>query len=196
MLDEILLFFQRELSTYIKLKTGGQTGSGGEEPVQFAKVQPPRDITMESNAISLLLINVEEERVFRSGSAQIDRLSGGGNSSGISNLALNLHVIFIANFNDYVQGLKHLSQVLTFFRSYRLFTQKNFPSLHADIHQLSSELVNLTFMEQSELWRSLEMPSSPSALYKIRMLVLQNDEIDQVEPGPAISQVEIETSAV
>ena len=190
MLDAALLFFQDELSNYIKIKTGGQK----EDVVQFAEIQPPRDITMQNNAITELLVNLEEERVFRSGAAQVNHLRHGSKHGDIPNLCLNFHLMFIANFKDYVEGLRILSLVLKFFRSYRLFAQHQFPALHPDIQQLSTELVNLSFMEQGELWRSLEMPCSPSALYKIRMLIFQDAEIDEVEVGEDLGTIQAVTS--
>ncbi|MGD1951222.1 MAG: Pvc16 family protein [Leptolyngbyaceae cyanobacterium] len=192
MLDAALLFFQAELSNYIKLKTGGQK----EDIVQFAEIQPPKEMTMQNNAITALLVNLEEERLFRSGANQVNHLASGANAAAIPTLCLNLHMMFIANFKDYVEGLRILSLVLKFFRSYRIFNQQKFPGLSSDIQQLSTELGNLTFMEQGELWRSLELPVSPSALYKVRMLVYQDAEIDAVEPGVGINTVQVATSQV
>ena len=186
MLDAALLFFQKELSNYIKIKTSGQK----EDIVQFAEIQLPKDIVMQNNAITVLLINLEEERIFRSGAAQVNHLSNHRNAAEIPTLCMNLHVMFVANFKDYVEGLRILSMVMKFFRSYRLFNQQQFPSLPSDIYQLSTELVNLTFMEQGELWRSLELPSSPSVLYKVRMLIYQDTEIDHVDTSPAVSTLE------
>ncbi|MEM9903570.1 MAG: Pvc16 family protein [Cyanobacteria bacterium P01_D01_bin.44] len=186
MLDAALLFFQQELSNYIKIKTNGQK----EDIVQFAEIQLPKGIVMQNNAITALLVNLEEERIFRSGAAQVNHLSSGGDSAEIPTLCMNLHVMFVANFKDYVEGLRILSMAMRFFRSYRLFSQQRFPALPPEIYQLSTELVNLTFMEQGELWRSLELPVSPSVLYKVRMLVYQETEVDHVETGPALSTLE------
>lgn len=192
MLDAALLFFQEELNNYIKVKTGGQR----EDIVQFAEIQPLKDITMQSNAITALLINLEEERLFRSGAAQSSRLTSGDNSGGRQNFCLNFHLLFIANFKDYIDSLKVLSLTLKFFRSYRVFTQQRFPALSSDIQQLSTELVNLTFMEQGELWRSLEIPCSPSILYKVKMLTFQDSEIDDVETGAELRTIETFTGSI
>ncbi|NEQ32294.1 MAG: DUF4255 domain-containing protein [Leptolyngbya sp. SIO4C5] len=192
MLDAALLFFQEALNNYIKIRTGGQK----ENAVQFAEIQPPRDIVMQNNAVTMLLVNIEEERIFRAGAAQVNRLGNRADQAAISNLCLNFHLLFIANFKEYVEGLKILSLVLKFFRSYRLFDQHRFPALDTEIQQLSTELVNLTFMEQSELWRSLEMPCSPSAFYKVRMLVFQETEVDEVEIGAELGLIQTVTSQI
>ena len=189
MIDDALIFFQEQLNTYISMKTGGQK----EDIIRFAEIQLPKELTMISNAVTALLINVEEERVFRSGAARASNLPDGTSIPAQPNLCLNFHMMFVANFKDYVESLKILSLVLKFFRSYRRFDQHQFPALGPDIAQLSTELVNLTFMEQGELWRSLEMPSSPSALYKVRMLVFMDTEIDDVEVGSQYTTAEIMT---
>jgi hypothetical protein len=183
MLDTALVFFQETLNTYIKVKTNGQR----ENVVQFAEIQLPKDLAMQSNAITMLLVNLEEERLFRSGSVQMNQNHG---LSGAGNLCLNFHLLFIANFKDYVDSLKVLSLVLKFFRSYRTFTQQQMPALAPDIQQLSTEMVNLTFMEQGELWRSLEMPCSPSVLYKVKLLVFQDESMEQMSPGANINAIQ------
>ncbi len=186
MLDTSLLFFQEELNSYIKVKTGGLR----DDVVKFAEIQLPRDLKMENDAITALMLNLEEERLFRSGAADRSRLPNGGSMVEAKDLCLNFHLFFIANFKDYIDSLKLLSLVLKFFRSYRVFTQQRYPALSSEIQQLSTELVNLTFMEQGALWRSLEMPCSPSVLYKVRMLVFQDSAIDQVEAGSIIDTIQ------
>ncbi|MBT9314485.1 DUF4255 domain-containing protein [Leptothoe spongobia] len=190
MIGDALTFFQTQLNSYIKLKTGGQK----EESVQFPEIQLPKELNMQSNAVTALLVNLEEERVFRSGAAYASNLADGTTTASPPNLCLNFHLMFIANFKDYVESLRILSLVIKFFRSYRRFDQQKFPSLGTDIAQLSTELVNLSFMEQGELWRALEMPCSPSALYKVRMLVFQDTELDEIETGQQLGTIETITS--
>lgn len=186
MLDTAVLFFQETLNSYIKIKTGGQQ----ENVVRFAEIQLPKELIMEGNAITALLINLEEERLFRAGGRPNSFSAEGGNLIGSKDLCLNFHLLLIANFTNYVDSLKLLSLVLKFFRSYRIFTQQTFPALSSEIQQLSTELVNLTFMEQGELWRSLEMPCSPSVLYKVRMLVFEDTVIEQVELGAPLETIQ------
>ncbi len=183
MLDTALLFFQNELNSYIKVKTNGQR----EDVIHFAEIQLPKDMVMQSNAVTMLLVNLEEERLFRSGAVQMGRSSS---LSEAENLCLNFHLLFIANFKNYVESLKVLSLILKFFRSYRTFTQQKNPVLTSEIQQLSTELVNLTFMEQGELWRSLEMPCSPSVLYKVKLLVFEEEDTDRLASSVPISTVQ------
>lgn len=187
MLDSALLFFQEEVSNYIKIKTSGQK----EEAVKFAEVQTSSELVLPGNAIALLMVNLEEERTFRSGAVQGTRLANDPNASGISMLCLNLHLMYLANFKDYIEGMKILSLVVRYFRSYRLFDRQQFPSLSPEIQQLSTELVNLTFMEQGELLRSLELAYRPSVLYKVRMLVYQDADIADADTGAEIGDLRL-----
>ena len=190
MLDSALTFFQEQLNNYIKVKTGGQT----EAAVSFAEVQPPKDLSLQSNAVTQLLIGLEEERIFRSGASYAHTLSNGTKMAANPNLCLNLHVLFISNFTDYVESLRILSLVLKFFRSYRIFERQRFPSLGNDIDKLTTELVNLSFMEQGELWRSLEMPCSPSALYKVRMIAFKDTEMEVRDAASELAEMQSITS--
>jgi len=189
MIDRALTFFQDRLNTYIKIKTGGQK----EDVVHFPEIQPPRDLSLPSNTVSIMLIGLEEERTFRSGANQSQRLGNGVTIDGISRLCLNLHVMFISNFTDYVESLRILSLILKFFRSYRTFDRSNSPALSPEIEKLTTELINLSFMEQGELWRSLEMPSSPSVLYKVRMLIFEDMEMESLETAGDLGAVQAVT---
>ncbi|MEM8641113.1 MAG: Pvc16 family protein [Cyanobacteria bacterium P01_G01_bin.54] len=190
MLDHALTFFKEELSHYIKIKTAGQK----EDHVQFPEIQLPKELIMQNNAITLLVVNLEEERTFRSSTTTVSKRPTSNALTDGSHLDLNFHLLAIANFQDYSEGLKMLSLVLKFFRSYRLFSPQAFPALPAEIPQLSTELVNLSFMEQSELWRSLEIPCSPSALYKVRLLIFPDTDIEPSTLATAASAMQTDFS--
>ena len=85
MIGDALTFFQAQLNSYIKIKTGGQK----EDSVQFPEIQLPKELTMQSNAVTTLLVNLEEERVFRSGAAYASNLADGTSVATPPNLCLN-----------------------------------------------------------------------------------------------------------
>ena len=190
MIDHSLSFFQSQLNNYIQTKTGGQK----EDIVQFPEIQLPKELIMHSNAVTALLINLEEERLFRSGATYTHSLIDGSVSPANPDLLFSFNLLFVANFKDYIESVKMLSFILQFFHSTRRFDSKNSPALNEGIEQLSTELVNLSFMEQGELWRSLEMPCSPSALYKVRMLVFPDMTMDRIEVGQRLGAIQTITS--
>jgi len=141
MIDHVLTFLKDQLNSYLKVKTGVE----GFEVV-FVQERTPREITLPKEALSALLVNLEEERTFRSGAAyqhQRDITSLPNKTLLPHLLYLNLYVLFVANFTNYSQSLKLLSLVISFFHSHRLFESQNSPALSSDIQKLTLELVNL-----------------------------------------------------
>ncbi len=89
---------------------------------------------------------------------------------------MNLYVLFVAHFKQYADSLRSLSGVIRHFQRHRIFHRRNAPTLPASIEQLAVELVTLPFAEQNEVWGSLRTSYRPSVLYRVRVLVFQDDE--------------------
>ena len=62
MLKNVLLILKKQLNNYLKIKTGDQ----GFEAV-FLQERTNKDISFRNDAITVLLVNLEEEYTFRSG---------------------------------------------------------------------------------------------------------------------------------
>ncbi len=189
MLDTAIVFLKNELSQYLKIKTGEQRDEN--DYVQFASIDLPRTVTLTNNSIAMILLNIEEERLFRSASIGSDRLAFNDRFEGGARLDLTFHLFLIANWKPYQTGLKYIFLAVKFFREYREFTRRLFPALPADIHHLSIDQVNLSFLEQAELWRALELPYNPSALFRVRMSVVTDAEIDEVETDSVVRSIEL-----
>ncbi|ADO69347.1 DUF4255 domain-containing protein [Stigmatella aurantiaca] len=95
-------------------------------------------------------------------------------------LSINLHVVFSANYTDYVTGLDFLSDVLSFLQAMPVFDHQNSPDLNPRIQKLAFSMVNLDYAQLSNLWSMLRVEYRPSALYEMRMLTLP-------QPGPSSS---------
>ena len=167
MIEYVISFLKDKLNNYIRVKTGSQ----GFEVV-FIQERNQKEVSFQDNAITTLLVNLEEDYTFRSGAAY-ERTPNGANNP---NLYLNLYVLFAANFTDYSQSLKFLSLTIKFFQSHRLFDHHNSPNLNDEIEKLTLELVNLPFTEQREVWAGLGMSYIPSVIYKVRMVVFTDTD--------------------
>ncbi|MFN6565521.1 MAG: DUF4255 domain-containing protein [Nostoc sp. ChiSLP01] len=189
MIEHVLSFLKEQLNSYIRVKTGAQ-----DFEVVFVQERNQKDVSFQNDAITTLLVNVEEDYTFRSGAAYERMPNQGGNPSKSPNIYLNLYVLFAANFNDYRQSLQFLSLIIKFFQSHRLFNQHNSPTLNSEIEKLTLELVNLSFTEQREVWAGLGMSYMPSAIYKIRMVVFT--DADTVEVGSDIAENVVITSNI
>ncbi len=178
MIEKTLVFLKNQLNAYLRLKTGEDgkvslsslTDSGGKTVLKD---------------LGIVLVNVEEERMLRNQ----EPFQPGENGSFIRinpELHLNLFILIAANFgdkeNDYRESLKFLSHVATFFQSRNVFTTANSPQLDENIRRLTIELVSLSFESQNNLWASFSVSYLPSLLYKIRMVTLQEKEIQMEAP--------------
>ena len=189
MLEHVLSFLKDRLNSYIRVKTGAQSFE-----VVFLQARTQKEVSFQNDAITTLLVNLEEDYTFRSGATYERMPDRGVNPQNNPTLFLNLYVLFAANFTDYSQSLKFLSLIIKFFQSHRLFDRHNSPTLSSEIEKLTLELVNLPFTEQREVWASLGISYMPSVIYKVRMLVFA--DADTVEIGSDVIEREVVTSNI
>jgi hypothetical protein len=98
----------------------------------------------------------------------------------------------VAHYQQYEDSLRNLSAIIQYFQNHRLFTQQDAPELSENIEQLVVELVTLSFSEQNEVWGSLRLPYHPSVLYKVKMIVFQDEAPREM---PEITEKAIRTSS-
>lgn len=178
MIDATLAFLQSQLNTYLKLKTGN------EGVVHLTNLTNDTGKVI-LDEVGMMLVNLEEEKMMRN---QNTYQTGpdGSYEKVRPEVNLNLTVLFAANFGeseeDYLEGLHDLSLVGTFFQSRNIFTPGTHPDLDAGIARLVVELQSLTFEQQGQLWSYLGGNYFPSLVYKVRMVTLQEKEIQSVAP--------------
>ncbi|NEN91460.1 MAG: DUF4255 domain-containing protein [Okeania sp. SIO3H1] len=185
MIDYVMSFLQEKLNSYIIVKIGDQLSFSNNKAVVFIQNQNLKDVQLQENTITTLLINLEEEYTFRSGAAYERMPNGSRVDQKNPNIYLNLYVLFVPYFNDYNHSLKFLSLIIKFFQSHRLFDRHNSPELDSEIEKLTMELVNLPFTEQRDVWTGLGLPYRPSVIYKVRMVVFT--DTDTVESIPDVT---------
>lgn len=192
MIDKTLLFLKDHLNAYLSKQAHAPSEDPppSEEPVKFldgAKMDP---LTFQLGAVSVLLINLEQENTLRTPDLY-RRTADTGEAYAIQpEIRLNLYVLFVAHFSHYADALAKLSLIIRHFQKHRLFQGKNEPKLaEAGIEQLIVELTTLPFAEQNEVWNALRTTYHPSVLYKVKMLVFQDEGS---EPLPQIKTTEIQ----
>jgi hypothetical protein len=134
------------------------------------------------NKIVISLINVERE-ASANGSSWPMRggLEGHGRVS--PPLGLNLMVMVTASFGgNYGEALKVLGNVMAFLQSKPMFNARNSAAFPANFEKLSLELVNLSIHEVNNVWSILGAKYMPSIVYKVRMLVVQENWIAERVP--------------
>lgn len=188
MIDELLEIIKNEVDTFLKLKM-----KEGQE--QYIKLAPIVDQdgkpSLNENAICMSLVKVEEDR---------SNMSNGGTTALVGNqvhsfnlpVRLNLYILFSGTFIDgqeknYLEALKRLSYVISFFQARRVFTSQNTPKLDPEYGKIIMELYNQPFEEQSHFWGMFGSIYRPSVLYRLRALMVQEGELTGIhEPGRGV----------
>lgn len=171
MLDVVLDFLVKNVNSWLALRGSPDFGQLELSSV----VDDTGKWTITKDRIGLALINIEEERVLRSQLPET-ALIGGQQIALQPDLKLNLHLLFAAYFTRYDQALKYLSFVLTYFQSHSLFKQDEYPGLDSRVERLSIELQPLAFDQLNQIWAFVGAKQLPSAIYKVRMVALQDRE--------------------
>lgn len=117
------------------------------------------------NKVVVFVLNIEEEKSVRNGHFQ----SNPGMNPPVS---VNLFLMFAANFTgeNYLEALKFISSVISFFQGRNVFDHQNTPLLSANVDKITAEMVNIDLKELSNLWANLGAKYVPSVVYKLRML--------------------------
>ena len=173
MIDLVLGFLQNRLGQALPR---GPQGEPQEKLFVYVGTDKNDAVSFKSDAISTMLIRIEEEPTLRPPD-RYARSGGDGVRLRVEpEIRMNLWVMFVARFADYGEGLRHLSRVVAYFQSHRVFNAENSPELSEDLQQVVVELVTPTFSEQNEIWGSLRAAYLPSALYRVKLVVFRDQE--------------------
>lgn len=177
MLDVALKFLARQLNAYLLSRTGSNFGE-----VEIGRlVDDSGKWAVKEDHVGAALVNVEEERALKSQRPETVFING-ANVVLEPALKLNLHVLFAANFQRYDHALHYLSHVLTFFQAHPSFTQDRYPDLDPQIERLNVELLSLGYEQLNQLWAFIGGKQLPSAVYKVRLVALQDVEPAAIQP--------------
>ena len=181
MLDVALHFLTAELNAYLVAR-GARKATDEIGKVEVGRlVDDAGKWAIKDDQVGVSLIHIDEERVMRSQLPETI-VSGGKHIVLEPKLKLNLHVLFAAKFQKYDEALRSLSLVLTYFQSHPTFTQDSYPGLDPRIERLTVELQSLGFEQLNQVWAFLGAKHLPSAIYKVRMVALQDSVPASVQP--------------
>ena len=178
MISEVLVLLKNLLNAHLSL--GQSPTESQEDRVVVLDGQSMDPLSFKLGAVSVLLINVEEENVLRAPDLYSRVSSDGTRQKANPEIRLNLYVLFVAHFKQYEESLRHISYVIRFFQSNRVLDHQNAPALSEDVDKLIVELVTLPFSEMNEIWSVLRVGYHPSALYKVKMVVFRDEDAIRV----------------
>jgi hypothetical protein len=189
-IDQAMLLLRDILNAHLTLAVPGQDASA-EDAVVFLDGDKTDPISFRIGAVTMLLINVEQEPVLRAANPYQRLGSDGTPYRSRPDIRLNLRVLFVARFKQYEQALARLSQILSFFQSTPVLDAQSAPSLPAAIPQLTMELVTQPLNEQNDLWNALRATFQPSLLYRVRMLVFEDRQVEVIGPVTGAAEREL-----
>jgi len=174
MINNVFEFLKDELNHYLALKTDNQ----GIDKVFLKNVlKQDGTIDMETDALSMLLVNVKEEATMIS-QATFKKTETKDITLVNPDINLNLWIFLVANFTNYEEALKFISLVITFFQSKNVFSVDNSANFDVKgVEKLIMKLQTLNLEEQNHLWGMLGAKYLPSVLYKASVLTIQDDYI-------------------
>ena len=145
-----------------------------------------QDGTMEPNVdnkLVLFLINVEKDTTPYNPKYRYTKDTSRGVDS-FPPVYLNLYLMVAAHFsgNNYAEGLKFLSNAISFFQRRPLMDHENSPDLDGRLEKLSLEIENMNLKDLSTLWSAITGKYLPSIIYKVRMVGIDSDEVRFLSP--------------
>lgn len=193
MIDKAITFIVKELDEYIVRKTG-TTGPH----VKLTHMADTQEDTSKIGygKLGCALVSMEEERTMKA-NRPVTRIDGQYSLLQNPEIRLNLYLLFAANPmgaggsdpSTYEQALQMLSYTVMFFQGKNEFTPDNSPSMDPALKLLRLELYTVPIEEQSYLWGSISAAYLPSALYKVRLVCI-NDEAP-IESAPVILETHL-----
>lgn len=189
MIDEALNFLTKQVNEYLAMKLEPSSAASNEIVLSsVTKAGVPDGLAFADKTLALSLINIEEERVVKEQRTAY-RNQNGDIEHYYPEVRLNLYILISANFigtggsTEYEEGLKQLSNVITFFQGKHVFTPENSPLMPAGLEKLIVELNSYSFEQQYNFWSVIGTKYLPSVMYKVRLLAFQDKRIlDQSAP--------------
>ncbi|HAA18467.1 MAG TPA: DUF4255 domain-containing protein [Cytophagales bacterium] len=187
LINVALKFLRDELNQYLQKRKPSST-----HKVEFTYLTK-NDGQGADFKLGMSLVNMEEERKVKDQSFYKE--SPAGQPIRVHpEVKINLYVLFTVKDEDqYEQALEYLSLIVQFFQANPYFNGQTHPTLDASIQKLIAELYTLSFEQQNNLWGSLSTRYLPSALYKIRLVAVQ--EVNELDIAPSLDASSINLGA-
>lgn len=190
MLNTSLDFLSKTLDAHLKNTFNVNVGN----MVFLTHVADELGVAIPDKKLGMSLVNIEEERIFKEQRVTYINQDGVAEKRN-PEIKLNLYVMVSANFtnadrtadtdDDYIEGLKQLSEVIAFFQANTVFTQDKYPLMAAvdpNLQKLVVELYSYSFEQLYNFWSVIGAKYLPSVLYKVRLLTIQKRDVMSLNP--------------
>ena len=179
------MFLRSRLDGYMSARLGAAPGDAEQAKVVLLDGEKIDPIEFQIGAVTVLLINIEQEKIQRAPDRYYRVLPDGTSERVNPEIRINLYILFVAHFQLYEQGLDYLSLIIQYFQGHAVIDHTSAPELDARIDKLTFELVTLSLSEQGDVWNALRTSYMPSVLYRAGLLIFQDE--DSIS-GPEIAE--------
>lgn len=170
MIYEVLSFLKNKLDSYL---TDGRKNA--EPLIVLSNPWTNSDNNKGASFLnSISLINVEEEKIFKTQVPPVTRKENGFLTKREPDLKFNLYLLISAYNKNYEDALKFISRVVTYFQSHNVFISDSgrAEDLPEGVEKILLELYTAGFEQQNQIWASLSTGYLPSVIYKVRMMTV------------------------
>ena len=182
-IDAALNFIAAEVNAHLLKRTGSELGAVDVGPI----VDDRGNWVVTQDTTRLTLFQIDEERTLREQMPE-RTLVGGREVVLPPPLRLNLVLLFAGRFQQYDQALRTLSQILAFFQARPLFTPTDCPGMPPGLERVALDLLSYGPEQLNQMWACLGAKHLPSAVYRLRMVVLQ--DVEPIGTGLPITTIE------
>ena len=181
MMDQALEFLRNDTNAHFR-NIAHDPSAPTEDRSPFPKSDKTDQGIFQLGAVTLALINVEQEHTLRAANPYQRSQADGAAYQVRPDIRINLCVLFVARLVAYADSLAQLSRIISYYQSRPVLDEQTAPLLPPAISRLTLELITLPLSEQKELWTALNCVLQPSLLYRVRMLVFEDQQMTMTRP--------------
>jgi len=148
-------------------------------------------VVLATNKLVLFLSGVERDTLAHRSTA-LPATPANNVIQNASPVYVNLLVMCAANFSGshYPEALKFLAGAIAFFQGNAVFDHQNTPGMDPRLERLALNMENLSSHEMHSLWSIHGGRYLPSALFRVRMIMLDSGTVQSRDP--VVRQTETE----
>ncbi|MEB3265917.1 MAG: Pvc16 family protein [Cyanobacteriota bacterium] len=192
MIGTTLSYLRQRVDQSITSSTNKKTTLKNQQRVFLIGGEQAEPITFPQDAVSMLLLNLEEDREQRSLDAYRQTQPTKGHDQSIKkppDIRLILHILFVAKFTDCALGWNVLSDVIGCFQANPALSSTNDPLFPAPLGMLTAEMISPSYSDINKIWSALRVSQRPAVLYRFKIITLKAKE---EQPVQTVKTVKIE----
>ena len=182
MIEGTITFIEQSLNAYLQAKMNFKE----ERVISSNLIEQDGSLAVrDNNRVVISLVDLDQESSLKNSNRFEVRREDGSTKTTFPAVNLNLYIMFSCYFtsSNYKEGLKYLSNIILFFQGRPIFDHKNYPELAKhDIEKLSFEMYHPDYQARNNLWTILGLKYLPSVIYKVKMLTLRDQLLQQELP--------------